>query len=480
MWETVIGLEVHVQLATRSKILSPAATTFGAEPNSQVDLGDLALPGVLPVVNREAVNMALRFGLAINADIGRTSVFDRKHYFYPDLPHGYQTSQMYLPIVGKGQVDILLKDGSTKRIGVTRAHLEEDAGKSVHNLSGNMTGIDLNRAGMPLLEIVSEPDIRNAEEAVAYLHKIHSLVRYLGVSDGDMSQGSMRCDVNISIRKQGTEKFGTRVELKNINSFRFVEKAIHCEVNRQIDVLEDGGSLVQETRLYDAEKNETRSMRSKEVATDYRYFPCPDLLPIVVNDEHLASIQHSLPELPDAKFARFVSEYQLGDYDAGILTGDRALADFYEATTHVCDEPKLAANWIISELLGLLNREEKTIDSSPIDPERLGTIILRIKDGTLSSKTAKQVFEACCTSTDTPDAIIDKQGLKQVSDSGALEKLVDQIIADNPEQVENYRTADDHKRKKMFGFFVGQAMKLSGGRANPQEINRLLTQKLNG
>ena len=479
-WETVIGLEVHVQLATQSKIFSGASTAFGAEPNSQADLVDLALPGTLPVLNREAVNMALRFGLAIDAKIGQISVFDRKNYFYPDLPKGYQTSQMDHPIVGMGHLDITLASGEKKRIRITRAHLEEDAGKSLHDHFQGMTGIDLNRAGTPLLEIVSEPDMRNAEEAVAYLHKLHSLVRYLGISDGDMSQGSMRCDVNISVRKQGEKKYGTRAELKNINSFRFVEKAIHHEVQRQIDLIEDGGKVVQETRLYDSEKNETRSMRSKEEANDYRYFPCPDLLPVIVSDAELQAVRDSLPELPDAKLARFMGAHGLSDYDAGLLVAERELADFFEATVAVSKEPKLSANWIISELLGQLNRDGKSIVDSPIDPQRLGTIIARIKDGTLSSKTAKQVFEACCTSDATPDDIIEQQGLKQVSDSGELEKIVAQIIADNAGQVDNYRAADEGKRKKMFGFFVGQAMKATGGRANPQQLNELLKAKLEG
>lgn len=480
MWETVIGLEVHVQLATASKLFSPASTTFGAAPNSHADLIDLALPGTLPVLNREAITMALRFGTAIGAHINQRNVFDRKNYFYPDSPKGYQTSQMDFPIVGMGYLDICLEDGREKRIRVTRAHLEEDAGKSLHNHFQGMTGIDLNRAGTPLLEIVSEPDMRSAEEAVAYLHKLHSLVRYLGISDGDMSQGSMRCDVNVSMRQAGSDAFGTRTELKNINSFRFVEKAIHSEVARQIDILEDGGVIAQETRLYDAEKNETRSMRSKEEANDYRYFPCPDLLPVIISDAELAAAKDALPELPDAKLARFKAEYELGDYDAGILAADRLLADFFEATVAVSGDAKLSANWIISELLGLLNRDGKQIDNSPIDPQRLGTIIARIKDDTLSSKTAKQVFEACCESDDSPDAIIEKQGLKQVSDSGALEAIVKQIIDDNADQVANFRAADPKKRKKMLGFFVGQAMKATQGRANPKQLNQLLAQYLEG
>jgi aspartyl-tRNA(Asn)/glutamyl-tRNA(Gln) amidotransferase subunit B len=479
-WETVIGLEVHVQLATQSKIFSGASTAFGAHPNSQADIVDLALPGTLPVLNREAVNMALRFGLAIDARIGQRSVFDRKNYFYPDLPKGYQISQMDHPIVGMGHLDIVLEDGTRKTIRITRAHLEEDAGKSLHDHFQGMTGIDLNRAGTPLLEVVSEPDMRSADEAVAYLHKLHSLVRYLGISDGDMSQGSMRCDVNVSVRPAGQAAFGTRCELKNINSFRFVEKAIHHEMQRQIDLIEDGGKVVQETRLYDSEKNETRSMRSKEEANDYRYFPCPDLLPVIVSDAEMEAVRASLPELPDAKLARFETDYGLSDYDASLLVAERELADFFEATVTISKEPKLSANWIISELLGQLNRDGKSIAESPVDPGRLGIIIARIKDGTLSSKTAKQVFETCCTSTDTPDTIIEAQGLKQVSDTGELEKIVAQIIANNAQQVENYRAADEGKRKKMFGFFVGQAMKVTQGRANPQQLNELITKHLEG
>lgn len=477
-WETVIGLEVHVQLATESKLFSPAATAFGAVPNTQSDLIDQALPGTLPVVNREAIDMALRFGLAIDAEIGQYSVFDRKNYFYPDLPKGYQTSQLNFPIVGRGHLDIVLADGQQKRIRITRAHLEEDAGKSLHDHFQQMTGIDLNRAGTPLLEIVSEPDMRSAEEAVAYLHKLHALVRYLGVSDGDMSQGSMRCDVNVSVRPLGSDALGTRCELKNINSFRFVEKAIHFEVQRQIDVLEEGGTIAQETRLYDADRDETRSMRSKEEANDYRYFPCPDLLPVLVTNEELAAVRASLPELPDTKHARFISQYQLGDYDAGILAADRPLADFFETTVAVCGEPKLSANWIISDLLGQLNRDDKRIEASTITPQQLGTIIVRIKDGTLSSKTAKQVFEACYATATDPDVIIEQQGLRQVSDSQALEKIVQDILASHAEQVANYRAASDDKRKKLIGFFVGQAMKATQGRGNPQQLNQLLAKHL--
>ncbi len=478
MWETVIGLEVHVQLATKSKLFSPTATAFGAEPNSQANLFDVALPGTLPVVNHEAVRMGLTFGLAIEAELGQYSAFDRKNYFYPDLPKGYQTTQMDYPVVGLGHLDIQLKDGSTKRIGITRAHLEEDAGKSLHDHYQGMTGIDLNRAGTPLLEIVSEPDMRTAEEAVAYLHKLHSLVRYLGISDGDMSQGSMRCDVNISVRKQGDSEFGIRCELKNINSFHFVEKAIAHEVQRQIDVIEDGGQVVQETRLYDSDKNETRSMRSKEEANDYRYFPCPDLLPIQISDDEVAELRANLPELPDAKRVRFAEEFGLSDYDINQLVAERELADYFEAVAKESGEPKLAANWVITDLLGWLNKADTKLADSPISPKQLGTIIARIKDGTLSSKTAKQVFEACCNGEGEPDAIIEQKGLKQVSDSGELEKIVDQVIADNQQQVENFLAADEKKQKKMFGFFVGQAMKLTQGRANPQEINKLLKQKL--
>ncbi len=481
-WETVIGLEVHVQLATKSKIFSGASTQFGAAPNTQASAVDLAMPGTLPVFNGEALRMAVKFGLAIGAEIGMRSAFDRKNYFYPDLPKGYQISQMDYPIVGRGHVDIGLADGSVKTIGVTRAHLEEDAGKSLHEDFHGSTGIDLNRAGTPLLEIVSEPDIRSAEQAVAYLKYIHSLIRYLEISDGDMSQGSMRCDVNISLRPAGQSEFGTRTEIKNVNSFRFVEKAIYVETERQRDILEDGGSIVQETRLYDADKNETRPMRSKEVANDYRYFPEPDLLPIVIDQKYIDSVQHDMPELPKQKVARFVEQYQLSDYDARLLASDRDTAEYFEQVSSASDDAKASANWVMGELAAQLNRDELSIVESRVSAEQLAVLIQRINDQTVSGKIAKTVFDALWQEDSKAavrvDQIIDEQGLKQVSDSGAIEAMVDDVIANNPQQVENYRNSAEDKRKKMLGFFVGQVMKASQGKANPAQVNQLLNDKL--
>ncbi|MBO6752926.1 MULTISPECIES: Asp-tRNA(Asn)/Glu-tRNA(Gln) amidotransferase subunit GatB [Spongiibacter] len=480
-WEVVIGLEVHVQLTTQSKIFSGASTAFGAAPNTQACAVDLALPGTLPVLNEQAVKDAILFGLAIDAEICRDSVFERKNYFYPDLPKGYQTSQMDKPIVGPGVVEIRLEDGSTRNIRIHHAHLEEDAGKSLHEDFQGMSGIDLNRAGTPLIEIVSEPDMRSAEEAVAYLRKIHSIVTYLGVSDGDMSQGSMRCDANVSVRLKGEEEYGTRAEIKNINSFRFVERAIKVEAQRQIDLLEDGGTVVQETRLYDSDKNETRSMRSKEEANDYRYFPCPDLLPVRIEQSLIDELQSGMPELPDAKRARFESEYELSAYDASLLTAERSTADYFEATATAAGDAKLAANWINGELSAALNRDGKSLRDCPVSAEQLGGLILRIRDNTISGKIAKQVFEALWNGEgDSADAIIDAKGLKQVSDSGALEAMIDEVIAANTAQVEQYREADDGKRKKLIGFFVGQIMKASKGQANPGMVNQLLSKKLNG
>ncbi|MEX2366610.1 MAG: Asp-tRNA(Asn)/Glu-tRNA(Gln) amidotransferase subunit GatB [Pseudohongiellaceae bacterium] len=473
-WETVIGLEVHVQLATRSKLFSGSSTCFGAEPNTQASIYDLAMPGTLPVLNGEALRMAVKFGLAINAHIGMTSVFDRKNYFYPDLPKGYQTSQLDFPIVGKGELTVVLEDGSTKTIGVTRAHMEEDAGKSLHEEFPDSTGIDLNRAGTPLLEIVSEPDIRSAREAVAYLKKLHSLILYLGISDGDMSQGSMRCDANVSVRPKGQSEFGTRTEIKNINSFRFVEKAINIEVERQIDILEDGGRIIQETRLYDSEKNETRSMRSKEVANDYRYFPEPDLLPVVIDQPFVEAIRATLPELPDVKSQRFMSQYQLSEYDARLLASDLATADYFEVVATTCGDAKLSANWVNGDLQACLNKAELTISQSPVSPQDLGGLISRIIDNTISSKIAKTVFEAMLDGAGDADTIIQSQGLKQVTDSGAIETLVEQVIAANPDQVEQYRSG----KEKVFGFFVGQVMKESRGKANPAQVNQILKDKL--
>ena len=477
-WETVIGLEVHLQLATRSKIFSGSATTFGAEPNTQASAVDLAMPGMLPVLNALAVQYAVKFGLGIGADIGRRSVFDRKNYFYPDLPKGYQISQFEAPIVGTGTFEIQLEDGSTRSIGITRAHLEEDAGKSLHEDFHGQTGIDLNRAGTPLLEIVSEPDLRNAAEAVAYLKAMHSLVTYLDISDGNMAEGSMRCDINISLRPMGSETLGTRAEIKNVNSFRFVEKAIRHEVERQADILEDGGRIVQETRLYDADLDETRPMRSKEVANDYRYFPEPDLLPIVIDEAYIEAIRVGLPELPTEKRHRFVEQYSLGKYDANVLADSRELADYFEAVVASCGDAKIAANWVQGELLGQLNRGDLGIKDCPVSATALGSLIGRILDNSISGKIAKQVFEAMWQGEGSPDEIIAARGLKQVSDSGALESMVDEVIAANAGQVEQYLAADADRRKKLVGFFVGQVMKVSKGQANPKMVNELLAKKL--
>ena len=477
-WETVIGLEVHLQLATRSKIFSGSPTTFGAEPNTQASAVDLAMPGMLPVLNAKAVHYAVMFGLGIGAEIGKRSVFDRKNYFYPDLPKGYQISQFEAPIVGCGSFEILMEDGSTRDIGITRAHLEEDAGKSLHEDFHGQSGIDLNRAGTPLLEIVSDPDIRNAAEAVAYLKALHSLVTYLGISDGNMAEGSMRCDVNISLRPVGSDTLGTRAEIKNVNSFRFVEKAIRHEIVRQADILEDGGKVVQETRLYDADRDETRSMRSKEVANDYRYFPEPDLLPVIIDDAYIEEIRGQLPELPVEKRHRFTEQYGLGKYDANVLSDSRALADYYEAVVADCGDAKIAANWVQVELLGQINRSELNITDSPVSAANLGALIQRILDNSISGKIAKQVFEAMWQGEGSADEIIEARGLKQVSDSGALESMVDEVISGNANQVEQYLAADEAKRKKLVGFFVGQVMKLSKGQANPQMVNQLLAKKL--
>jgi len=477
-WEMVMGLEVHLQLATRSKIFSGSATQFGASPNVQADAVDLGMPGMLPVLNEEAVRYAVMFGLGIGARIGERSVFDRKNYFYPDLPKGYQVSQFFAPIVCEGTFEVPLEDGSLFPVRITRAHLEEDAGKSVHDIFAHETGIDLNRAGTPLLEIVTEPDFRSAEQAVAYLKALHSLVTYLGISDGNMAEGSMRCDINISLRPAGSEDLGTRTEIKNVNSFRFVERAIHSEYERQADILDAGGSITQETRLYDAERNQTRSMRSKEVANDYRYFPEPDLLPIVIDAAYIDHVRSALPELPGAKRERFVRDYGLTEYDAALLVPNHALASYFEAVATTSRAPKAAANWILGDLSGALNRSELTIESCPISPERLAGLILRIEDGTLSSKLAKQVFDALWEGEGEADEIIAQRGLQQVSDTGALEALVDEVIAQNPDQVAQYRAADEAKQKKLSGFFVGQIMKASKGQANPQRLNELLLKKL--
>jgi aspartyl-tRNA(Asn)/glutamyl-tRNA(Gln) amidotransferase subunit B len=479
-WETVIGLEVHVQLATRSKIFSGASTAFGAEPNTQACAIDLAMPGTLPVANAEAFRFATMFGLAVNAEIGKRSVFERKNYFYPDLPKGYQTTQLAEPIVGAGFVDIQLEDGTEKRVRIHHAHLEEDAGKSLHEDFHGMSGIDLNRAGTPLIEIVTEPDMRSSDEAVALAKKLHSLVTSLGICDGEMSQGSLRFDVNISVRPKGDDKLGTRTETKNLNSFRFMEDAIKLEVERQIDILEDGGTIVQETRLYNGDTRVARSMRSKEEANDYRYFPCPDLLPVVLDDDFIESVRNQMPELPDAKRQRFIADYELSDYDAATLAADAAIADYFETATKAGAQAKLVANWLMGEVAARLNKDEMSIRRSPVSAEQLAGLIQRLADDTISGKIAKQVFEAMWNGEGDADSIIESRGLKQVSDSGALEKMVDEVIATNMAQVENYRSADPAKQPKMLGFFVGQIMKASKGQANPQQVNKILLDKLKG
>ena len=473
-WETVIGLEIHAQLATESKIFSGSSTTFGAESNTQASPVDLALPGVLPVFNEQALKLAVIFGLGIGAEVHKKSVFDRKNYFYPDLPKGYQISQLHHPIVGEGHIDITLADSTVKRIGVTRAHLEEDAGKSLHEDFHGSTGIDLNRAGTPLLEIVSEPDLRSAEEAVAYLKKVHTLIRYLGISDGNMAEGSMRCDINISMRPMGQNTLGTRAEIKNVNSFRFVEKAIAYEIERQVDILEDGGSIVQETRLYDSELDETRSMRSKEVAMDYRYFPEPDLLPIIIDDEYIEALRANLPELPDQKKQRFSEQYNLSAIDAEQLSGSLELGDYFEEVASISGAAKLSANWIMVELSGQLNKSELELTASPVSAQQLGELVLRIHDNTISGKIAKTVFQEIWNGNGSADEIIESQGLKQVTDSGAIEALVDEVIAANPSQVEQFKAG----KEKMLGFFVGQIMKASKGKANPAQVNEILREKL--
>jgi aspartyl-tRNA(Asn)/glutamyl-tRNA(Gln) amidotransferase subunit B len=474
-WETVIGLEVHTQLATASKIFSGASTTYGAAPNTQACAVDLGLPGVLPVLNAEVVRLAAKFGLATHSTVAKRSVFDRKNYFYPDLPKGYQISQLALPIVHGGYLDIDLDEGVTRRIGITRAHLEEDAGKSLHENFQGMTGIDLNRAGTPLLEIVSEPDLRSATEAVAYMRKLHSLVRYLGISDGNMQEGSFRCDANVSVRPKGQQEFGTRAEIKNINSFRFVEQAINFEVERQIMLLESGGTVVQETRLFDPDKHETRSMRSKEEANDYRYFPDPDLLPVELDDDFIEAVRKTLPELPDARKARFVSEHGLSEYDAGVLTASRELADYFEAVVVAAGgQGKLSANWVMGELSGALNRSDCDITDSPVTAAALAAMLKRIEDGTISGKIAKQVFEAMWNGEGSADEVIEQQGLKQISDSSAIEGIIREVLDNNPKQIEQYRGG----QQKLFGFFVGQVMKATQGKANPKQVNELLRKML--
>ncbi len=473
-WEAVIGLEVHAQLLTASKAFSGAATRYGAEPNTQACAVDIALPGVLPVFNRQAARMAVKFGLAIDATINHHSVFARKNYFYPDLPKGYQISQYDQPIVTHGRVMIELDDGQ-KFIGVTRAHLEEDAGKSLHEDFHGMTGIDLNRAGTPLLEIVSEPDMRSAREAVAYLKKLHALVRYLEICDGNMQEGSFRCDANVSVRPKGEKTFGIRAELKNINSFRFVEKAIEYEIERQIDVLEGGGKVVQETRLYDSDTNTTRSMRGKEEAMDYRYFPDPDLPPLVITDAFVEETRGTLPELPDAKRARFMTDYGLSRYDADLLTTSRPMADYYESVVRQSRaDPKLAANWVTGQLSACLNRDNTEITESPVTSAMLAVLLRRIGDSTISGKIAKEVFEAMWNGEGDADSVIEKRGLRQITDAGAIEQAIDEVLARNPKQLEQYRSGQE----KLFGYFVGQVMRATSGKANPAQVNELLRKKL--
>jgi aspartyl-tRNA(Asn)/glutamyl-tRNA(Gln) amidotransferase subunit B len=479
-WETVIGLEIHVQLATKTKIFSAASTAFGAAPNTQACEIDLAMPGTLPVVNKQAIDYAVMFGLVIDAEIGKTSVFERKNYFYPDLPKGYQTTQLEKPVVGAGVVEIQLDNGDTKSIRIHHAHLEEDAGKSLHegNFRSGVSGIDLNRAGTPLIEIVSEPDMSNAQEAVAFAKKLHSIVTSLGICDGEMSQGSMRFDVNISVRPQGETKLGTRTETKNLNSFKFMEDAIHLEVERQIDLLEDGGEITQETRLYNGETKVARSMRSKEEANDYRYFPCPDLLPVVISDEHVEQLRATLPELPDARQQRFMAEYELSQYDATVLSADAATASYFEQAAKQSGNPKLTANWVAGELSARLNLETISLEQSPVTADQLAGLIIRIADNTISGKMAKQVFEGIWNGEGDADQIIEQRGLKQVSDSGALEAMVDEVLANNQAMVDDYINTDADKRKKKLGGFMGQIMKASKGQANPQQVSQILSQKL--
>jgi aspartyl-tRNA(Asn)/glutamyl-tRNA(Gln) amidotransferase subunit B len=474
-WEVVIGLEIHTQLATKSKIFSGASTAYGAEPNTQACLVDLGYPGVLPVLNKEVVRMAAKFGLAVNATVAPRSVFARKNYFYPDLPKGYQISQYELPIVEHGELFISDDDGNEKRIGITRAHLEEDAGKSTHEGLGEFSGIDLNRAGTPLLEIVSEPDMRSAKEAVAYMRKIHSIVRYLGISDGNMQEGSFRCDANVSVRPRGQEELGTRTELKNLNSFRFVEKAINFEIERQIDVIEDGGEVVQETRLYDANKDETRSMRSKEEANDYRYFPDPDLLPVEIDAAFVEAVRETLPELPDAKRHRFIDDYGIRADDADILTTSRALGDYFEeVVAATAGKPQGVANFVVGDLMGALNKAGLGIEDSPVSAAAVAGLLDRVKDNTISGKIAKEVFEAMWAGEGSADEIIEAKGLKQITDTSAIEAIVDSVIEANPSQVAEYKAGKD----KLIGYFVGQVMKETGGKANPGQVNQILKQKL--
>lgn len=473
-WETVIGLEVHVQLSTKTKLFSGASTSFGSEPNTQVDLIDLGLPGVLPVANKEAFYKAIRFGLATNAEINQVSMFDRKNYFYPDLPKGYQITQMEKPIVGKGSI-VINVDGSEKLINITRAHLEEDAGKSIHDLFDGETGIDLNRAGTPLLEIVSEPEISNAKEAVAYFKAIHQLVTFLDICDGNMSQGSMRCDVNVSVKKVDDDVLGTRAEIKNINSFKFIERAIHFEVARQIKLLEKGESIVQETRLYDSVKNETRSMRSKEAANDYRYFPEPDLLPVVISDNELEEIKSTLPELPKQKEVRFINEHNLEESEAKILASSKAMANLFEDASEKTKDSSLIAKWLVGDVSALLNKDNISIEESKLSSINFAKLIERISDNTISGKIAKSVLEEVWISGNDIDAIIEEKGLVQIQDESILENIAKKIIDENPDQVNAYKGG----KERLFGFFVGQVMKETQGKANPKSVNDILKKMLN-
>jgi len=471
-WEIVIGMEVHAQVIANSKLFSGASTKFGAEPNSQVSLVDAAMPGMLPVLNEYVVEQAIKTGLGLNSEINHTSVFERKNYFYPDLPQGYQISQFLHPIVGKGEIEIDLADGTVKTIGITRLHLEQDAGKSVHDLHPTKSFVDLNRSGCALMEIVSEPDIRGPEEAAAYLSKLRMILRYLETCDGNMEEGSMRADVNVSVRSPGDE-LGTRCEIKNVNSVKAVQQAIEYESRRQIDIIEDGGTIDQETRLWDPNKGETRSMRSKEEAHDYRYFPDPDLLPLEVGQDWIDRVKQTLPELPDEKKHRFMNDFGLGAYDASVLISERDRADYFETASKGRDA-KLTANWVLNELLGALNKENRSINDSPISAENLGELIDLISDDTISGKIAKDVFAEMYASGKNPAAIVEEKGLKQVTDTGAIEALVDEVIAENPDNVAQYRAGKD----KLFGFFVGQVMKKSQGKANPGAVNKLLKEKL--
>ena len=474
-WDVVIGLEIHAQLATKSKIFSGASTAYGGEPNTQACLVDLGYPGTLPVLNQKAIEMAIRFGLAVGAEISTRSIFARKNYFYPDLPKGYQISQLDLPIVVGGQMSILNNDGEERIIGITRAHLEEDAGKSIHEGFDDSSGIDLNRAGTPLLEIVSEPDISSAGEAVAYMKKIHSIVRYLGICDGNMQEGSFRCDANVSIKPFSQDELGTRTELKNLNSFKFVEKAIQHEVMRQIEVIEDGGEIVQETRLYDSDSDETRSMRSKEEANDYRYFPDPDLLPVIIDKDYINEIKDSLPELPSAKKERFINTYNLRSNDAEVLTASKQLADFYEEVKHLTEiDAQIVANWIIGDYTAALNKDDLDIVGSKISASDLAGLLNKIADQTISGKIAKEVFESMWRGEGSAEEIIEKKGLVQITDDSEIENIVNQVIENNPSQVKDYLDG----KSQLLGYFVGQIMKETKGKANPQKVNEILRRKL--